>query len=91
MAHTIPQEFSGTPMLDDAKLAIIREWYLGALGDSDKADDPEDGAYDLGLADAYSDVLALLYGSRCSHCGATLVGEDCPNYGDGPEHAAVTP
>lgn len=23
----------------------------------------------------------------CSHCGATLVNEDCPNYGFGPEHA----
>jgi hypothetical protein len=24
---------------------------------------------------------------KCSHCGTVLVGEDCPNYGDGPEHA----
>jgi hypothetical protein len=91
MARTTPQEFSGIPSLDDAKVATIREWYVGALGDSDKADDPADAEYDQGQADAYSDVLALLYGSRCSHCGATLVGEDCPNYGSGPEHAAVKP
>lgn len=23
----------------------------------------------------------------CSHCGAALIGEDCPNYGNGAEHA----
>ncbi len=23
----------------------------------------------------------------CSHCGSTLVNEDCPNYGDGEAHA----
>lgn len=25
--------------------------------------------------------------ARCSACGSVLVCEDCPNYGDGPEHA----
>lgn len=23
----------------------------------------------------------------CDHCGAELIREDCPNYGNGPEHA----
>lgn len=28
-----------------------------------------------------------LFRSTCSHCGAVLVNEDCPNYGNGEEHA----
>lgn len=34
-------------------------------------------------------VMAFLPGGECDFCGATLVAEDCPNYGFGPEHAPV--
>jgi len=28
--------------------------------------------------------------TTCSRCGAALVNEDCPNYGNGAEHASLT-
>lgn len=41
------------------------------------------------VALAESDLLPLSTVETCSFCGAVLVNEDCPNYGNGPEHQEV--
>lgn len=61
MARTIPETFYGTPRLSDRKVEIIREWYESSLRDSDVCTDPSDGAWYEGMAEAFKDVLDLLY------------------------------
>ena len=61
MVTTTPIEFSGQPRLNPEKVVIITEWYRSALADSDKADDPTDGAFYDGQRAAWEDVLRLLY------------------------------
>lgn len=61
MATTIPVTFTGTPSLDVDKVTAITQWYEGALGDSDKADDPNDAAFYDGQRYAYEAVLHLLH------------------------------
>jgi len=61
MATTEPRAFTGTPTLDDAKIAAITEWYRTSLGDSDKASTLDDASYWQGTADALENVLALLF------------------------------
>jgi len=41
-------------------MALIRDWYLSALGDSDKADETIDAQFYEGQVDAFINVLALL-------------------------------
>lgn len=72
MARTIPEIFSGTPTIDAQKAAAITEWYESALGDSDKAGEPDNAAYWEGSSDALRLVLSLLFDSpvyqKCAKC-----------------------
>lgn len=43
------------------------------------------------LSDPHEAAAAQKMAHTCSTCGATLVNEDCPRYGNGPEHALVAP
>lgn len=61
MATTTPRQFTGTPTLDDDKIAHFKRWYEVALGDCDKAGDVNDAAYYQGVAEAFESVLALLF------------------------------
>lgn len=55
----------------------------------------------LNVSDHADEIEALIRSSReherpasastCTYCGAVLVNEDCPNYGDGPIHQPVVP
>jgi hypothetical protein len=87
MATTTLVVFEGTPTLTDAKVETIKQWYAEAQGDEDKASSVDDACFYEGYALAMRTVLALLYGQTCSHCGAILSNEDCPNHGSSPEHA----
>lgn len=60
MATTIPTAFVGTPTLTEEKVAIIKEWYISNLGDSDKADSDDHDFY-MGCALMAEDVLRVLF------------------------------
>jgi hypothetical protein len=54
-------QFVGTPTLTDNKIAVLKEWYIAALGDGDKADAIEDCLYYNGMSDGLEDSLKLLH------------------------------
>lgn len=61
MSNTIPQVFEGPISVNPVKIAVLTDWYVSSLGDSDHSSDIEDAMYWLGASDAYSDALTLLH------------------------------
>jgi hypothetical protein len=61
MSRTIPTAFTGIPSLSEEKVEAIKAWYIRDLGDSDKAAAGFDDGYYTGKAEAYENVLLLLF------------------------------
>lgn len=76
MATTIPAEFPGIPSLSEAKVEVIKQWYLEALGDEDKADELETGVFYEGQRMAFESVLNLLFGITVEEPAPTTAGWD---------------
>jgi len=76
MATTIPEEFEGEPTLTPEKVAIIKEWYIRFLGDSDKASDVDDEAYYTGQHEGLRAVLILLHTDDLAEAADKIDGKD---------------
>lgn len=61
MSTTIPTEFPGLATLTPDKVLTLKDWYISALGDMDKASDIEDAIYNWGWSDATESILNLLH------------------------------
>jgi hypothetical protein len=69
--------------------AVQRTTYHGVHGLSVAHISPDDVHIPTAAAHALvTHVTAPQVATRCDVCGAELVREDCPNYGNGAEHAA---
>lgn len=63
MSTTDPHVFTGTPVLNDFKVTVLKDWYESALRDYDISGDIDDSCYYAGLVDAYYNTLDLLHGT----------------------------